>query len=141
MNLETLIPQKEPFLFVDEIIQLEPGVRALGKKELRDDEGYFKGHFPDKPVFPGVLMIEAAGQLANAVVRALPEHKDSYLYYSKMSKVKFMKEAVPGDVLELEVQVTDTFEELVFCKVFVRKDSEEAFRADVVFNIIRSSKR
>ena len=52
-----------------------------------------------------------------------------------------MKEAVPGDVLELEVQVTDTFEELVFCKVFVRKDSEEAFRADVVFNIIRSSKR
>ncbi len=140
MNLETLIPQREPFLFVDEIIQLEPGLRALGKKELRKDEGYFKGHFPDKPVFPGVLMIEAAGQLANAVVRALPEYGDSYLYYSKMSKVKFMKEAVPGDVLELEVQVTESFEDVIFCKVFVRKESEEAFRADVVFNIVQSSK-
>ncbi len=139
MNLETLIPQKEPFLFVDEIIRLEPGVHALGKKELRKDEGFFKGHFPDKPVFPGVLMIEAAGQLANAVVRALPEHEDCYLYYSKMSKVKFMKEAVPGDVLELEVQVTDTYEDLVFCKVFVRKESEEAFRADVVFNIVKAT--
>lgn len=140
MNLETLIPQREPFLFVDEIIQLEPGLRALGKKELRKDEAYFKGHFPGKPVFPGVLMIEAAGQLANAVVRALPEYENSYLYYSKMSKVKFRKEAVPGDVLELEVQVTETFEDLVFCKVFVRKESEEAFRADVVFNIVQSSK-
>lgn len=140
MNLETLIPQREPFLFVDEIIQLEPGLRALGKKELRKDEAYFKGHFPGKPVFPGVLMIEAAGQLANAVVRALPEYENSYLYYSKMSKVKFMKEAVPGDVLELEVQVTETFEDLVFCKVFVRKESEEAFRADIVFNIVQSSK-
>lgn len=140
MNLETLIPQREPFLFVDEIIQLEPGLRALGKKELRKDEAYFKGHFPGKPVFPGVLMIEAAGQLANAVVRALPEYENSYLYYSKMSKVKFRKEAVPGDVLELEVQVTETFEDLVFCKVFVRKESEEAFRADIVFNIVQSSK-
>lgn len=135
MKLEKLIPQREPFLFVDEIIELEPGVRALGRKELTGDEAFFKGHFPARPVFPGVLMIEATGQLANAVVRALPEYEDCYLYYSKMSKVKFSEAAVPGDDLELEVLVTEKIEDLIFCKVFVRKESREAFRADVVFHI------
>lgn len=137
MQLEKLIPQREPFLFVDEITELEPGIRGVGRRKLKDEEDFFKGHFPSRPVFPGVLMIEATGQLANAVVRALPEYKDCYLYYSKMSKVKFSEEALPGDELELEVLVTEKIEDLFFCKVFVRKESKEAFRADIVFNLVK----
>ena len=137
MNLEKLIPQRPPFRFIDIIDELEPGVRAVARRKLREEELYFPAHFPDNPVFPGVLMIEAAGQLANAIIRSLPDYENSYLYYSKMSRVKFNEEAIPGDELVIEVNVTDKIDNLLFCKATVQKNSREAFRAEIVFAIVK----
>lgn len=137
MELEKLIPQREPFLFVDEIDEIEPGIYGAGRKKIREEEYFFAGHFPGNPVFPGVLMIEATGQLANAVVRTLPEYADGHLYYSKMSRVKFSGDAVPGDELQLKVQVTDQIDDIFFCKVFVKREGKELLRADVVYNVVK----
>ncbi len=140
MDKEQLVPQREPFLFIDEINQLKPGIFGCATTKIRGDEDFFRGHFPGHPVFPGVLMIEAAGQLANAVIRANSEDAESYLYYSKMSKVKFMGELLPGDTMQVEVEVNQRVENLVFTHVCIKKEEEKIFSADIVFCVMEEKK-
>lgn len=108
LNLEQIkeiIPHRDPFLLIDEIIELEPGVKAIALKRLTGDEYWFKGHFPQKPVQPGVLMLEMLAQTGAVCALSMPENKGRIAYFGGLDKVKFRNMVFPGDTLKLEVEM------------------------------------
>ena len=95
-QIKEIIPHRDPFLLIDEIVELEPGVRAVGKKYLRPDEFWFAGHFPQEPVQPGVLTIEMLAQTGAVCSLSLPENKGRIAYFAGIDKAKFRNKAVPA---------------------------------------------
>jgi 3-hydroxyacyl-[acyl-carrier-protein] dehydratase len=104
-EIRGLIPHRYPFLLVDRIEELEPGVRAVGTKNVTQNEPYFGGHFPDYPVMPGVLIIEAMAQVGAVGVMAGGEHKDKLALFAGIDGVRFRRQVVPGDVLRMDVEI------------------------------------
>ena len=104
-EIRDLIPHRYPFLLVDRIDELEPGVRAVGIKNVTQNEPFFQGHFPDYPVMPGVLIIEAMAQVGAVGVMAGGEHKEKLALFAGIDGVRFRRQVVPGDVLRMEVRI------------------------------------
>jgi 3-hydroxyacyl-[acyl-carrier-protein] dehydratase len=104
-EIRRLIPHRYPFLLVDRIDELEPGVRAVGIKNVTQNEPFFQGHFPDYPVMPGVLIIEALAQVGAVGVMAGGEHADKLALFAGIDGVRFRRQVVPGDVLSMEVEI------------------------------------
>jgi len=104
-EIRDLIPHRYPFLLVDRIDELEPGVRAVGIKNVTQNEPFFEGHFPDYPVMPGVLIIEAMAQVGAVGVMAGGEHKEKLALFAGIDGVRFRRQVVPGDVLRMEVRI------------------------------------
>lgn len=100
-----IIPHRQPFLLIDTIEELEPGVRAVGKKCVSYNEPYFGGHFPGEPVMPGVLIIEALAQVGAVAILSEPDFKGKTAYFGAINSAKFKNKVVPGDVLTLELEV------------------------------------
>ena len=100
-----IIPHRHPFLLVDTIEELEAGVRAVGKKCVTYDEYYFRGHFPNEPVMPGVLIIEALAQVGAVCILSCEQFKGKTAYFGGINQCRFKKKVVPGDVLLLEVEL------------------------------------
>lgn len=100
-----IIPHRQPFMLIDTIEELEPGVRAVGKKCVSYNEPYFAGHFPNEPVMPGVLIIEALAQVGAVAILDLPENKGKTAYFAGIDKARFKQKVVPGDVLMLETRI------------------------------------
>lgn len=100
-----IIPHRYPFLLIDTIEELEPGVRALGKKCVSVNEPFFQGHFPGNPVMPGVLIIEALAQVGAVAMLSQPEFKGHTAYFAGIEKARFRQKVVPGDVLLLETEI------------------------------------
>lgn len=100
-----IIPHRQPFMLIDTIEELEPGVRALGKKCVSYNEPYFAGHFPNNPVMPGVLIIEALAQTGAVALLGQPEWKGKTAYFVGIDDAKFKQKVVPGDVLMLETKI------------------------------------
>ena len=100
-----IIPHRQPFLLVDTIEELTPGLRAVGKKCVSYNEPFFAGHFPKEPVMPGVLIIEAMAQAGAVAILSKPENKGKTAYFSGISQAKFKQKVVPGDVLTLELEI------------------------------------
>ncbi|MCI5953375.1 MAG: 3-hydroxyacyl-ACP dehydratase FabZ [Lachnospiraceae bacterium] len=100
-----IIPHRYPFLLIDTIEELQPGVRALGKKCVSMNEPYFQGHFPGNPVMPGVLIIEALAQVGAVAILSQPEWKGRTAYFAGIDKAKFRQKVLPGDVLMLEMEI------------------------------------
>ena len=98
-----ILPHRYPFLLIDRILELEPGVRARGYKNITFNEPQFTGHFPGNPLFPGVYMIEAMAQLGGAVVLEPGEFSRKIPYLAGIDKAKFRRPVVPGDRLDMEV--------------------------------------
>ncbi len=101
-----VIPHRPPFLLIDEINELEPGVRCVATKFIREDDFWFQGHFPQMPVTPGVLQIEMLAQAGAVAMMVLPENRGKIGLFSGIDKAKFRRPVVPGDVLRLEVAIT-----------------------------------
>ena len=99
-----IIPHRQPFLLIDRIEELEPGKRAMGKKCVTYNEPFFNGHFPQEPVMPGVLILEALAQTGAVAILSRPENKGKTVYFGGIDKAKFRKKVVPGDVLTLELE-------------------------------------
>jgi 3-hydroxyacyl-[acyl-carrier-protein] dehydratase len=102
-GIKEIIPQREPFLLIDEIEELVPGERVVAIKHVREEEHYFKGHFPDQPVMPGVLIIEAMAQAGAAGVLSLPENKGRNAFFGGIDGARFRGIVVPGDNLRITV--------------------------------------
>ena len=100
-----IIPHRQPFLLVDTIEELTPGLRAVGKKCVSYNEPFFAGHFPKEPVMPGVLIIEAMAQAGAVAILSKPENKGKTAYFAGISQAKFKQKVVPGDVLTLELEI------------------------------------
>lgn len=100
-----IIPHRQPFLLIDTIEELEAGKRAVGKKCVSYNEPYFSGHFPEEPVMPGVLIVEALAQVGAVAILSQPEFKGKIAYFGAINSAKFKGKVVPGDVLRLETEI------------------------------------
>lgn len=105
-QIKAIIPHRDPFLLIDEITDYEVGKYAVGKKSVKMDESYFKGHFPGKPVMPGVLIIESLAQVGAVSLLLMPEFQGKIAFFAGIEKAKFRKSVLPGDTLRLECTLT-----------------------------------
>jgi 3-hydroxyacyl-[acyl-carrier-protein] dehydratase len=104
--IESLIPHRAPFLLVDEILELEPGKRVVGRRLIRADDWWFPGHFPERPVMPGVLTIEAIAQAGAVAVLAAEGNRGKTPFFAGIDECRFKRIVEPGDVLTLECEFT-----------------------------------
>lgn len=100
-----VLPHRPPFLLLDQIIDVVPGVSCTAKKNVTFNEEFFRGHYPDHPVMPGVLIIEALAQTGAFGILTLEANKDKTPFFAGINKAKFRKQVVPGDTLILEVTI------------------------------------
>ena len=103
-KIKEIIPQREPFLMIDEVEEYIPGESAIGYKNVDKDEWYFKGHFPGNPIMPGVLIAESLAQTGAVAILSMEENKGKNALFGGIDKMKFKKMVVPGDKLKLEVK-------------------------------------
>ncbi len=103
--IRRIIPHRYPILLVDRIVELEPGNRAVGLKNVTSNEWFFEGHFPDNPIMPGVLIIEALAQTGAVAALSAEEFAGKLGLFAGIDGVRFRRQVVPGDQLRLEVEM------------------------------------
>lgn len=104
-EIKKIIPQREPFLMIDEVEEYIPGESCTAYKNVNKEEYYFQGHFPGNPIMPGVLMVEALAQTGAVAILSLPENQGRNALFGGIDKLKFKKQVIPGDRLKLEVKI------------------------------------
>jgi 3-hydroxyacyl-[acyl-carrier-protein] dehydratase len=104
-DIMRILPHRYPFLLIDRVVELEPGRRAVAIKQVTANEPHFTGHFPGRPIMPGVLMVEALAQTAGVAVLALEEHRGKLGLFAGIDDCRFKRMVLPGDTLRLEVNV------------------------------------
>lgn len=104
-EIQAIIPHRYPMLLVDRIIELEPMKRAVGIKNVSINEHFFMGHFPEKPVMPGVIILEAMAQVGGVAMLYPEENRGKLAYFAGMEKVKFRKPVTPGDQLRMVAEI------------------------------------
>lgn len=105
MQIMDVIPHRYPFLLIDTIEEIEEGTKAVGKKCVSANEPFFQGHFPNNPVMPGVLIIEAMAQVGAVAMLSNPQMKGKTAYFAGIDKARFRRKVIPGDVLMLETRI------------------------------------
>ncbi len=134
-QIKEIIPHRDPFLLIDEVTELEPGVRVTALKHLRDDEYWYKGHFPGQPVTPGVLMIEMLAQAGAVCALSLPENKGKIAFFAGIDKARFRGTVLPGDTLELKVEMTGQKGPIGFGKAVASVDGKKKVTAEISFAV------
>jgi 3-hydroxyacyl-[acyl-carrier-protein] dehydratase len=104
-QIKEIIPHRYPFLLVDKITEIEWGSRAVGFKNVTVNEPFFQGHFPDYPVMPGVLIVEALAQVGAVAMLGMEENKGKLAFFAGINKIRFKRQVLPGDTLRLEVEL------------------------------------
>jgi len=104
-EIEKIIPQRDPFLMIDEVEEYLPGESAIAYKHVNEKEWYFKGHFSGNPIMPGVLITESLAQTGAVAILSMEENKGKNALFGGIDKMKFKKMVVPGDTLKLEVKI------------------------------------
>ncbi|NLN81608.1 MAG: 3-hydroxyacyl-ACP dehydratase FabZ [Clostridiales bacterium] len=132
-QIQEIIPHRYPFLLVDRITGLEPGKWAKGIKCVSANEMHFCGHFPQEHVMPGVLIIEALAQVGAIAVLSQEENRGRIAYFGGIKDARFKRKVVPGDVLELEVEMTRVRGPVGVGTAIARVDGEIAVRAELTF--------
>ncbi|MCD8347742.1 MAG: 3-hydroxyacyl-ACP dehydratase FabZ [Lachnospiraceae bacterium] len=130
-----ILPHRSPFLLVDRIDELEPGVRAVGRKCVSYNEPFFAGHFPQEPVMPGVLILEALAQVGAVAILSLDEYKGRLVLFGGINKARFRKKVVPGDVLRLELEVIKVKGPVGIGKATAYVDDKVCTEAELTFVI------
>lgn len=135
VKIQEIIPHRYPFLLVDRLVELEPGKRAIGIKNVTVNEPFFEGHFPDYPVMPGVLIIEALAQVGAASVLSLEENRGKLAFFTGIDKVRFRGQVFPGDTLTLEVELIRFKGKIGKGKGIARVDDKVVAEGELMFAI------
>ncbi|KIL36668.1 hydroxymyristoyl-ACP dehydratase [Cohnella kolymensis] len=106
VQIQEIIPHRPPFLLVDKILEVEPGKRAVGLKNVTMNEPFFVGHFPGYPVMPGVLIVEALAQVGSVAMLVVEENRGKLGFFAGIDEFRFRGQVKPGDTLTLEVEIT-----------------------------------
>jgi 3-hydroxyacyl-[acyl-carrier-protein] dehydratase len=132
-----ILPHRYPFLLVDRIVELEPGKRVVGIKNVTANEPQFTGHFPDRPIMPGVLLVEALAQTGAVAILATPEHRGKLALFAGIDECRFRRTVLPGDTLRMEVSVEKLRGLFGRAKAMATVDGEVAVEATISFIIPR----
>lgn len=138
-EIQKIIPHRYPFLLVDRIVELVPGKKAVGIKNVTINEYYFQGHFPGHPVMPGVLILEALAQVGGVVMLSRPENQGKLAYFMTIEDVKFRQPVHPGDQLRLEVEVIKIRSRTGQCRGKAYVEGKLVCEAEVKFALVESS--
>lgn len=130
-----IIPHRYPFLLIDTIEEMEPGVRALGRKCVSVNEPFFQGHFPGNPVMPGALIIEALAQVGAVALLSQPDWKGKTAYFAGIDKARFRRKVTPGDVLVLETTIIKVKGPIGVGRAKATVNNETAAEAELTFAI------
>ena len=136
-EIEAILPHREPFLLIDEVVELEPGERVVARKTVRPDEWYLAGHFPGLPVMPGVLIVEAMAQTGAVAVLAQEENRGRLALFAGIDDVRFKRIVEPGDELELECTLEAVRGPIGKGKATAHVDGELAARGTLTFAVER----
>lgn len=140
VDIQKIIPHRYPFLLVDKILEVEPGKRAVGIKNVTANEPYFQGHFPGNPIMPGVLIVEALAQTACVAGLLMEENKGKLGVFTGFEKIKFRKQVVPGDTLKLEAEYLVLKMGMGKVKVIATVDDQVACEGEIRFAMIDPNK-
>ena len=128
-----IIPHRDPFLLIDEINEMTPGQKVVATKHIREDEYWFKGHFPEYPVTPGVLLIEMLAQAGAVCMLSLEEHKGKIGFLGGVNNAKFRRQVLPGDTVKLEVEMIKIRVSIGIGKALATLNGEKAVSAEISF--------
>jgi 3-hydroxyacyl-[acyl-carrier-protein] dehydratase len=133
IEIQMILPHRFPFLLVDRVIELEAGKRAVGIKNVTISEHFFQGHFPQYPVMPGVLIVEALAQVGGIALGSLDEYKGRIAFFAGIDNVRFKRQVKPGDTLRLEVEIGQLRRSIGTGTGTATVDGEIACKGDFMF--------
>lgn len=135
-EIKNIIPQREPFLLIDEVENFIPGESAKAYKYVSKGEWYFKGHFPQNPIMPGVLIAESLAQTGAVAILSLEENKGKNALFGGIDKMRFKKIVVPGDKLELEVKIIKKKGPIGIGEAIATVDGKVAAKGELTFALV-----
>jgi 3-hydroxyacyl-[acyl-carrier-protein] dehydratase len=138
-EIEAILPHRDPFLLLDEVLVLEPGVRVVARKTVRQDEWYLAGHFPGRPIMPGVLMVEAMAQTGAVAVLADDENRGKLALFAGIDFVRFKRLVEPGDTLELTCELERVRGPIGRGRATATVDGELAVRGTLTFAVAENT--
>ena len=135
-EIKNIIPQREPFLMIDEVQEFVPGESCTAYKNVSEDEYYFKGHFPGNPIMPGVLIVESLAQTGAVAILSMEENKGKNALFGGIDKIRFKKQVVPGDRLKLEVKIIKRKGPIGIGEAIATVDGKVAAKGELTFAIV-----
>lgn len=135
-QIKEIIPQRDPFLMIDEVEEYVPGESCIAYKYVKAEEPHFKGHFPGNPIMPGVLMIEALAQTGAVAILSMEENKGKNALFAGVDKLKFKKQVVPGDILKLEIKIIKKKGPIGIGEAVATVDGKVAVKGELTFAIV-----
>lgn len=135
-KIKNIIPQREPFLMIDEVETYIPGESAVAYKHVNEEEWYFKGHFPGNPIMPGVLITESLAQTGAVAILSMEENKGKNALFGGIDKMKFKKMVVPGDTLKLEVKIIKRKGPIGVGEAIATVDGKVAAKGELTFAVV-----
>jgi len=135
--IESILPHREPFLLLDEVLELEPGRRVVARRDVQADDWWFPGHFPERPVMPGVLIVEAMAQAGAVAVLVEEENRGKIALFAGIDDCRFKRVVSPGDVLTLTCEIDTMRGPIGRGKATAHVGSELAARGTLTFAVER----
>ncbi|HHY75027.1 MAG TPA: 3-hydroxyacyl-ACP dehydratase FabZ [Bacillus bacterium] len=132
-EIKKIIPHRYPFLLVDRMLEVEDGKRAVGIKNVTANEPFFNGHFPEYPVMPGVLIVEALAQVGAVAMLKLPDNQGRLAFFAGIDNCRFKRQVIPGDQLRLEVEITRAKGKIGKGKATATVDGELVCETEIMF--------